>query len=109
MPPPAVASTRICAISCWSFSCICCAWRIICCMLPGSFTSLLLEISNFAYFAAEDFTKPPDLGIGERPAGGLVLSRCGGSRIDRRGGRVANHHPDAHGTRRNALQGLLQV
>ena len=38
MPPPAEASTRICAISCCSFSCICCACCIICCMLPGIFT-----------------------------------------------------------------------
>src|SRR6185295_16473014 len=75
MPPPAVASTLICAISCWSFSCICCAWRIICCMLPGSFTYLLLEVANFADFAAEYFAEALHLGVGERASGGFVFRR----------------------------------
>src|SRR2546421_272764 len=73
MPPPAVASTRISATSCCIFSCICCAWRIMFCMLPGSFMDLLLEVANFAYFAAEDFPEALDLGIGERAAGDFVL------------------------------------
>src|ERR1035441_7089566 len=72
MPPPAVAVTLISAISCCIFSCICCAWRIICCILPGSFTCLLLEIANFANFAAEDFAETPDFRIGERAAGDVV-------------------------------------
>ena len=79
MPPPAVASTLICAISCCSFSCICCAWCIICCMLPGSFTCLLLQISNFADLAAEDFAEALHFRIGQRAAGGFVLRVvCGG-------------------------------
>src|SRR6185369_1367657 len=73
MPPPAVAVTLISAISCCIFSCICCAWRIICCMLPGSFTYLLLEVANFAYFAAEDFTETLDFRVGKRAAGDFVL------------------------------------
>src|SRR5471030_3180853 len=79
MPPPAVASTRISAISCWSFSCICCAWRIICCMLPGSFTLLLLEISNLANFAAEHLPEALHFRIGQRAAGHfvVVVSGCG--------------------------------
>src|SRR5262249_20128463 len=74
MPPPAVASTLICAISCCIFSCICCAWRIICCMLPGSFTYLLLEISNFADFAAEDFAETAHFGVGKGATGDFVFS-----------------------------------
>src|ERR1035438_2388790 len=73
MPPPAVAVTLICAISCCIFSCICCAWRIICCILPGSFTYLLLEVANFAYFAAEDFAEAAHFRVGQRAAGDLVL------------------------------------
>src|ERR1039457_1706419 len=73
MPPPAVAVTLICAISCAIFSCICCAWRIICCILPGSFTCLLLEVANFAYFAAENFSETPHFRIGQRAAGDFVL------------------------------------
>ena len=88
MPPPAVASTLIRAISCCSFSCICCAWRIICCMLPGSFTFLLLEIANFANFAAEHFAEALHFRVGERALGGLVLARrsCPGRGAPRRRG-----------------------
>src|ERR1039457_2715084 len=102
MPPPAEASTLIKAISCASFSCICCAWRIICCvlpMLPGSFTLRLLQVSNFADFArGEDFAEALHFGMGKRAAGGLVF------RDGRRGGRgrrcgsrrgVANLETDA--------------
>src|ERR1035441_2423627 len=63
MPPPAVAGTLICAISC----------RIICCILPGSFTYLLLEVANFAYFAAEDFAEAAHFGVGQRAAGDFVF------------------------------------
>src|SRR5450759_4433869 len=75
MPPPAVALTLISAISCCIFSCICCAWRIICCIftLPGSFTFLLLEVANFAYFAAEDFAETPHFRVGKRAARGFIL------------------------------------
>src|SRR5450759_4906350 len=75
MPPPAVALTLISAISCCIFSCICCAWRIICCIftLPGSFTFLLLEVANFAYFAAEDFAETPHFRVGKRAARDFVL------------------------------------
>src|ERR1035437_3433386 len=73
MPPPAVAVTLISAISCCIFSCICCAWRIICCILPGSFTCLLLEVANFAYFAAGDFAEMPHFRVGKSPARDFVF------------------------------------
>src|SRR5450756_851993 len=73
MPPPAVAVTLISAISCCIFSCICCAWRIICCILPGSFTCLLLEVANFAYFPAEDFAESPHFRVGQRAARDFVF------------------------------------
>src|SRR5512133_2292540 len=95
MPPPAVASTLTSAISCCIFSCMRCACCIICCMLPGSFTGLLLEISNFAAFAAENFAEALHLGIGERAAGRLVLRRRvrrGGFRGERR--RLRSGVPD---------------
>src|ERR1035437_5498348 len=74
MPPPAVAVTLISAISCCIFSCICCAWRIICCILPGSFTYLLLEVANFAHFAAEDFAEMPHFRVGKSPARDFVFA-----------------------------------
>src|SRR5271157_1492216 len=86
MPPPAEASTLIWATSCWSFSCTCCAWRIICCiccMLPGNFTGLLLEVSNFADFAAKHFPEAPDLGVGQRAGGGFLFVMTGGGRRKR--------------------------
>jgi hypothetical protein len=76
----------ICAISCCIFSCICCAWRIICCMLPGSFTYLLLQVSNSADFAAEDFAEALNFRVGQRAAGGFILRcgrRCDGLRMAR--------------------------
>src|SRR5579871_2105001 len=84
MPPPAVASTLMSAISWCSFSCIFCACCIICCMLPGSFTSLLLEVSNFADLAAKDFPKTPDLFVAQRAPGEIVF--FSGGRGCRRGG-----------------------
>src|SRR5579864_5667173 len=84
MPPPAVASTLISAISCCSFSCIFCACCIIACMLPGNFTSLLLEVSNPAHFPAKDFPEPPHLRVGERAAGGVVCLAGGGQHCGRR-------------------------
>src|SRR5664279_3591907 len=87
MPPPAVAVTLIRAISCCIFSCICCAWRIICCMLPGSFTYLLLEIANFAYFAAEDLAEVLHFRVGQCAAGNFVLRIAFGRRGDAEGGR----------------------
>src|ERR1700730_8706946 len=50
MPPPAVASTRISAISSCIFFCICSACFIMACMFPGSFINpvLLLQISHHA-------------------------------------------------------------
>src|SRR3982751_1623607 len=86
MPPPAVAVTLIRAISYCIFSCICCAWRIICCMLPGSFTVLLLEIADFAYFAAEYFAEALYFGICQRATGGVVFfGRLGRGQRNRRG------------------------
>src|SRR5512140_2350420 len=91
LPPPAVAVTLIRAISCCIFSCICCAWRIICCMLPGSFTVLLLEIADFAYFAAKNVAETLYFGVGQRAPRGVVLfGRLGrGQRNGRRCGGVA--------------------
>src|SRR6185369_16429111 len=97
MPPPAVASTRICAIFSCIFSCACCAWRMICCMFPGSFTYLLLEVANFAHFAAEGLAESLDFGVGERAAGGLVLlrRRRGNRPVGRRRRRIAGRKLDA--------------
>src|ERR1017187_5364601 len=113
MPPPAEASTLIRAISCASFSCICCAWRIICCMLPmlpGSFTLRLLQVSNFTDFArGEDFAEALHFGMGQRAAGGLVPGDgrrrgrgCGG----RRG--VAHLEPDAQRPAETFAHGFLE-
>src|SRR5579863_5308485 len=102
MPPPAEASTLIWAISCWSFSCICCAWRIICCIcciLPGTFTWLLLEVADFAYFAAEDFAEVLYFGIGESAFGDFVFIGGRARRLrHRRGwrGRFGDNHFDSH-------------
>src|SRR5215471_12880320 len=88
MPPPAVASTRMVAISCCIFSWACCAWRMICCMFPGSFTCLLLQVANFAHFAAEHVAEVLDFGIREGAAAGFVLllrSRRGHHRLLGRG------------------------
>jgi hypothetical protein len=74
MPPPAVASTLISAISCCQLLLHLLAWRIICCMLPGSFTLRLLEIANFADFAAEHFLEALDFGVGQGAAGGLIFA-----------------------------------
>src|ERR1035438_8102487 len=83
MPPPAVAVTLIRAISCCIFSCICFAWCIICCILPGSFTCLLLEVANFTYFAAEDFAEVAHFRVGKSPAGDIVLRLGFGRRGER--------------------------
>jgi len=53
-------------------------------MLPGNFTWLLLEISNFADFAAKHFPEAPDLGVGQRAGGDFVFVIAGGGR-ERRG------------------------
>src|ERR1035441_6912310 len=76
----------------------CCAWRIICCILPGSFTCLLLEVANLTNFAAEDFAEAAHFRVGKRPAGdivaGFVLGRRGerGRRRSRAGFRDAELH-----------------
>src|ERR1022692_4457321 len=118
MPPPAEASTLIRAISCASFSCICCAWRIICCMLPmlpGSFMLRLLQVSNFADFArGENFAEALHFGMGKGAAGGLVLRdgrrgrrgcgrRCGGWRG------VANLETDAQRPAEAFAHGLFEA
>src|ERR1039457_6545276 len=115
MPPPAEASTLIRAISCASFSCICCAWRIICCMLPGSFTLRLLQVSNFTDFArGENLAETLHFGMGQRAAGGLVLrdGRRGECRRGRRcGGRPAfpNLKTDAQRFAETFAHGLLEA
>src|SRR3954471_21235194 len=112
MPPPAVASTLISAISCCIFSCMRCACCIICCMLPGSFTGLLLEISNFSNFAAEDFAEALHFGIGEGAAGGIVLLDAGGGRCGDGGSLlagIADRHFDAVRFGRDLLQRFVQV
>src|SRR5271157_4442185 len=105
MPPPAEASTRIWATSCWSFSCTCCAWRIICCiccMLPGNFTWLLLEISNFADLAAKHFPEAPDLEVGQRAGGDFVFAVAGGGRGAGRGAPWARRP-----ARRGGISGVI--
>src|SRR5260370_31036813 len=112
MPPPAVASTRISAISCWSFSCICCAWRITCCMLPGSFTLLLLEISNLANFAAEHFPEALHFRIGQRAAGHFVVavSRWGRAWLRRFTGRELDaQRPAEHGAHGLDEVGVVKI
>src|SRR5262249_16850850 len=110
MPPPAVASTLIWAISCWSFSCICCAWRIICCMLPGSFTLRLLEIANLIDFAVEDFLETLHLGIGQGTFGDLVFG-VGYRRGERSGGLLnfSHDHLYAHRPGRHLVYCLTEI
>src|SRR5580700_6467811 len=107
MPPPAVASTLISAISCASLSCICLACCIICCMF-GGFTLRLLEIANFADFAAEHFLEALDFRVGQGTAGRLVLA-CRGRELDG-GGRwsgVGDGHLDAQRPAENFAYRLL--
>src|SRR5207249_8312490 len=110
MPPPAEASTRIWAMSCCSFCCISCAWRIICCMLPGNFTSLLLQVSDFVNLAVEHVAESLDLRIGQRAAGGIVFPSlgCGPERRGRLG-RLIHANFDAQRARGNLLYGFLQI
>src|SRR5581483_1465931 len=109
-PPPAVASTLMAAISCCNLSCICCAWRIICCILPGSFTGLLLKIANFSNFAAEDFAETLHFRIGKGAAGGFILAggRGLGERL-RGGAGVADDGLDAHPAAGQVNDGLVEV
>src|SRR5262249_1953967 len=110
IPPPAAASTRIWAISCWIFSCTCCIWRIFCCMLPGIFMCLLLEISDFVDLTVEHFAEALHFGVGERTAGGFVflgLGTLNGSRD--RLGRFFHADFDAHGAIGDLPDGLLQL
>src|SRR5262249_17267171 len=73
IPPPADASTRISPTSCCLRSCICCACFIIACMLPGSFTSLLLQIADRSDLPAKQFLELLDFRVGERSRRGLIL------------------------------------
>src|SRR5271157_6407452 len=116
MPPPAEASTLTCAISCCSFSCICCAWRIICCiccMLPGSFMWLLLEVSNFSNFAAKYFAEALHFGIGQRAGGDFVFVGARRVRLWRNGrglrARLADGHFNAHRTPPELPDRLVQI
>src|ERR1039458_6644996 len=113
MPPPAEASTLIRAISCASFSCICCAWRIICCMLPGSFTLRLLQVSNFANFSrGKDFAEALHFGMGQRAAGGLILGdgrRCGPWCGFGRGRPIADLETDAQRPAEAFAYGLFEA
>src|SRR5689334_22976131 len=112
MPPPAVASTLMRAISCCSFSCMRCACCIICCMFPGSFTGLLLQISNLSNFAAEDLAEALHFPVCQSSAGGVRLAFVGPRRsVARRGGRAgfANHPFDPIRLRRDLLQSFVHV
>src|SRR5947199_176464 len=59
-------------------------------MLPGSFTSLLLEISDFSNFTAKNFAESPHFGVGQSAAGHFVVlfagRRLGGPRGGGRSG-----------------------
>src|SRR5437879_2640972 len=88
IPPPAEASTRICASSCCRRSCICCACFIMVCMFPGSFMSGLLvqfrtalliylfQVADRAHFAAKNFAKALHLRIRQCALGHFVLLAC---------------------------------
>src|SRR5882762_5706460 len=75
IPPPAEASTRMRPTSCCMRSCICCACFIMFCMLPGSFTYLLLQIANRSNLPAEYLLKFLHFRIGQRASRRLVLGR----------------------------------
>src|SRR6266480_2626493 len=75
IPPPDEASTRIRATSCCMRSCICCACFIMFCMLPGSFTYLLLQIANRPNLPAEYLLELLHFRIGQRSRRSLVLGR----------------------------------
>src|ERR1017187_8801708 len=116
MPPPAVAVTLISAISCCIFSCICCAWRIaccICCILPGSFTCLLLEVANFTNFAAEDFAETAHFRVGKSPAGDIVrgfgFGRCGERDWRQRRAGFRAGELQAHGPAEDCAYGCVEA
>ena len=93
MPPPAEASTRICAISCCHL--LLHLLRLLHHGLHVSgqlhsstfqTNSLLLQIANRAHFAAENLAETLHFRIGQRPLCGIVrcLAPWRGSRLGRR-------------------------
>src|SRR6266849_10308612 len=106
IPPPADASMRMRATSCCMRSCICCAFCIIDCMLPGSFTSLLLKISNRSNLPAKDFLESLHFRIGECARGGLILG--GLLHLDGRGC-LARGDLDPHRTTDDTTYRLAEV
>src|SRR6266851_8246837 len=108
IPPPAEASTRMRATSCCMRSCICCACFIMFCMLPGSFTYLLLQIANRSNLAAEYFLEPFHFRIAQRARRGFVRWRLLGSRRRRRS-RLAGRDLDLHRPARETADRLVQV
>src|ERR1035438_7438895 len=76
MPPPAVASTRISAISSCIFFCICSACFIMACMFPGSFINpaLLLKITHHADLrVGKHLLEAPHFRMRESALGHVVL------------------------------------
>src|SRR5689334_21190351 len=108
MPPPEEASTRIWATSWERRSCICCACFIICCMLPGSFTPLLLQVSDLAHFSSEHVTETLYFGVGERACGQLVLVRRRGG-LGILGRDLAGGHAHLHGLACNFPDRLIDL
>src|SRR5258708_21695698 len=109
IPPPAEASTRMRATSCCMRSCICCACFIMFCMLPGSFTYLLLQIANRSNLPAEYFLKFLHFRIGQRSRRSLVLGRLLRLRRSRRRRALSGDDLDLQRTPHNAPHRLVQV
>src|SRR5260370_26702008 len=109
IPPPEDASTRIRATSCCMRSCICCACFIMFCMLPGSFTYLLLQIANRSNLPAEYLLKFLHLRIGQRSRRSLVLRRFLRLRRSRRRRALPGDDLDPQRTPHNAPHRLVPV
>src|SRR5260370_22763104 len=109
IPPPEDASTRISATSCCMRSCICCACFIMFCMLPGNFTSLLLQIADRANLAAEYLLKFFHFRIGQRPRRRLALGSLASDGGLHRRGPLSRGDRDLHRTAKNPPDSLIDI
>src|SRR5437762_3483668 len=78
-------------------------------MLPGSFTSLLLQIANRSNLAAEYLLKPFHFRIGERSRRSLTLRRLADKIGRRLGGWSSRDDLDLHRTAENAADRLVDI